>query len=486
MTLPPQPEVPEGVRYALTLSRTVLQSDLRLRGNSGSAFTDVLNIDYQMPYLAFDDGQMSWNYSSDTAFYDALFGDRPIRLGVARFLAAMGTLARAMDRASVILADPANRLVGHPEHLLADLRAYWHLYEQYSITLFAFWNVEHVLVDALTAAAREADLTAEITDGFSRFFHTPEDNVYVLERRHLARIAERFLQPGQPAPTLQSVSPALREVLQAHLDCFDFMLAPFKIDGASSLESLLTRVAEARDGAPASITPFMHVTGGFLEGYPPDLQELGLLAQQLTFWRTERLDVMALGDARITPLYAEAAGQLGLSLEHLCAMTRDEIEASLLAGTAVVDRNVREQRLRAYCLILSGGTVAFYEPTPRIRPGADDAHATGGEQLTGNPASRGVVSGRVIVVHDLSDTDRLMPGDVLVTDMTRPEMGVALDRAVAFVTDEGGLMSHAAIIAREMGKPCVIATGNASHRLLDGMIVKVDGDVGLVTVEETP
>ena len=91
-----------------------------------------------------------------------------------------------------------------------------------------------------------------------------------------------------------------------------------------------------------------------------------------------------------------------------------------------------------------------------------------------------------MVIRDIADTDRLMPGDILVTDMTRPEMGVALDRAAAFVTDEGGLMSHAAIIAREMGKPCVIATGDATQRLLDGMIVTVDGDRGVVIVEETP
>ena len=66
--------------------------------------------------------------------------------------------------------------------------------------------------------------------------------------------------------------------------------------------------------------------------------------------------------------------------------------------------------------------------------------------------------------------------------MTRPEMGAALDRAAAYITDEGGLMCHAAIIAREMHKPCVIGTGHATELLHDGMLVTVDGSNGTVRV----
>lgn len=487
MILPPQPEVPEGVEYALTISRTVLQTDLRLRGNTRAVFADVFNIDYELPYLAIDDGVVSWNHASDRAFHHALFGDRAIRMGVAHFVAAMSTLSRAMDRGSAILGPSVNRPKGSAEHLVADLRAYWHLYEQYATILFTFWNVERALVEALTEGACAAGLTKEIEDGLSRFLRTPDSSYFVLERRQAARIASRFLGAVEVNPTLDSISPAFRDALQCHLDYFGFMLAPFTVGRAATLETVLARVAESRERSAGSVTPFIHVTSDFFGGYPADLQELAHLAQQLTFWRTERLDVMALGDARVAPLYEEAAAVVDLSVEHLCAMTRQEIEDSLRAGAAVVDRDVREQRLTRYCLILNAGTVAFYEPTPRAQRMADDPRgAAVGERLRGTGASPGVVSGRVVVVRHLSDTDRLMPGDVLVTDTTRPEMGVALDRAVAFVTDEGGLMSHASIIAREMRKPSVVATGNASHRLADGMMVMVDGDEGVVTVEDAP
>jgi pyruvate,water dikinase len=90
----------------------------------------------------------------------------------------------------------------------------------------------------------------------------------------------------------------------------------------------------------------------------------------------------------------------------------------------------------------------------------------------------------VRIVLELADLQDIEVGDVLVTPMTRPEYGVALDRAGAFVTDEGGRNCHAAIIAREMGKPCVIATHTGTSTLRDGMLVRVDGAAGTVAVLE--
>jgi pyruvate,water dikinase len=102
--------------------------------------------------------------------------------------------------------------------------------------------------------------------------------------------------------------------------------------------------------------------------------------------------------------------------------------------------------------------------------------------IVGVSASSGRATGKVRVIHELNDVGTVEEGDILVTKMTRPEMGVALDRAAAFVTDQGGRMSHAAIIAREMNKPCVIGTEVATTRLRTGMSVSVDGDAGTVTI----
>lgn len=67
--------------------------------------------------------------------------------------------------------------------------------------------------------------------------------------------------------------------------------------------------------------------------------------------------------------------------------------------------------------------------------------------------------------------------------MTRPEYLPVMKKSATFVTDEGGLTCHAAIVAREMGKPCVIATKNATRMIKDGDILEVDGDEGTVIIK---
>ena len=73
-------------------------------------------------------------------------------------------------------------------------------------------------------------------------------------------------------------------------------------------------------------------------------------------------------------------------------------------------------------------------------------------------------------------------GDVLIADMTTPAYIPAMVKAGAFVTNKGGITCHAAIVAREFGKPCVVGAENATIRINDGARVEVDGDKGTVTV----
>lgn len=105
---------------------------------------------------------------------------------------------------------------------------------------------------------------------------------------------------------------------------------------------------------------------------------------------------------------------------------------------------------------------------------------TGNVLLSGMAASPGVGSGKVRIVHDLNELDKVKQGDVLVTEMTNPDMVVSMQRAAGIVTNEGGLTSHAAIVSREMGIPCIVGTRTATTTLKDGQIVTVDGFTGRV------
>ena len=103
-------------------------------------------------------------------------------------------------------------------------------------------------------------------------------------------------------------------------------------------------------------------------------------------------------------------------------------------------------------------------------------------EFNGLSASTGTVVGKVKVCKSLQDINKVQEGDILVASMTRPEYLPAMKKAAAFITDEGGITCHAAIIAREMKKPCIIGTKIATQVLKDGDMVEVKADHGLVII----
>jgi len=106
------------------------------------------------------------------------------------------------------------------------------------------------------------------------------------------------------------------------------------------------------------------------------------------------------------------------------------------------------------------------------------------KEINGMCASVGRVIGKVKVCLRPEELSKIEDGDILVTSMTRPEFIPAMKKAAAFITDEGGLTCHAAIVSREMNKPCIIGTKHATKVLKDGMLVEVNANHGLVKILE--
>jgi phosphohistidine swiveling domain-containing protein len=104
------------------------------------------------------------------------------------------------------------------------------------------------------------------------------------------------------------------------------------------------------------------------------------------------------------------------------------------------------------------------------------------EILCGVSASPGMYTGKInVVLNAQAGMKNFKPGDILVTSMTRPEFLPLMSRAGAFITEEGGISCHAAIVAREMKKPCIIGIKNATKILKTGDTVQVDAKSGVVT-----
>ncbi|WP_122088456.1 phosphoenolpyruvate synthase [Halalkalicoccus subterraneus] len=110
-----------------------------------------------------------------------------------------------------------------------------------------------------------------------------------------------------------------------------------------------------------------------------------------------------------------------------------------------------------------------------------DSDGTDGEELVhGLGSSPGRASGAARIVTKLDQLDKVKEGDVIVTEMTTPDMVPAMKRASGIVTDEGGMTSHAAIVSRELGVPAVVGTSNGTKVIEDGQQITIDGERGSV------
>jgi phosphohistidine swiveling domain-containing protein len=202
----------------------------------------------------------------------------------------------------------------------------------------------------------------------------------------------------------------------------------------------------------------------------------------------------------VTRAFALRAGELTGVGKDIFFLTIDEV-LSLLAGdgsarrflTARKETYDRYRTLPPYPTIIVGRFDPFqWAADPKRRSDIFNANASAvaveagpGNTITGFAGALGVVEGRVRRLDRLEEGDQLQPGEVLVTTLTNIGWTPLFPRAAAIVTDLGAPLSHAAIVARELGIPAVVGCGDATMRLKTGDRVRVNGGQGLVEVLES-
>ena len=186
---------------------------------------------------------------------------------------------------------------------------------------------------------------------------------------------------------------------------------------------------------------------------------------------------------KTTFLLEEIAGRIGLSLKELRFMTSNEIKEALFFGR--LDREEIKARLKFSLYYTAKDTELYYSGQLAKEISAQYIQTETSRnlnELQGQCGCRGQARGEVKIVNVTADISKMKAGDILVSISTQPDLLPAMKKAAAFVTDQGGVTSHAAIVAREMNIPCVIATKIATQVLKDGDLVEVDADKGLVKI----
>lgn len=104
------------------------------------------------------------------------------------------------------------------------------------------------------------------------------------------------------------------------------------------------------------------------------------------------------------------------------------------------------------------------------------------KMILGNIANRGKVKGRARILSDYKDIYKVKKGDIIVATMTTPDYVFAMEKAAGFITDEGGITCHAAILSREFNVPCIVGTVNATKEIQDGQMIELDAYAGRVYI----
>ena len=167
----------------------------------------------------------------------------------------------------------------------------------------------------------------------------------------------------------------------------------------------------------------------------------------------------------------------------------DEIDDLLGPTPGVLTDRIRERRAVHHDLVARVPAFVFdgAPPDPATWPLRRDVtvdRLVGGESIQGFPGCPGVSEGRARIILDSSDPMALEPGDVLVAPSTDPSWTPLFVPAAGVVVDVGAALSHAIIVSRELGIPCVVSATDATRRIPDGALVRVDGSTGMVTLLE--
>ncbi len=184
-------------------------------------------------------------------------------------------------------------------------------------------------------------------------------------------------------------------------------------------------------------------------------------------------------------LFAEIAAHFRIAADDVGYLTSDEIESAI--ENDLWDKSLIADRKMNGCVVTkdfqSNRIVASRKIPFEYQTIVDQVESALREhQLKGLTAYPGVVRGKVVIIESYHDLKKVDAESILVANTTHPNYLPAMHKAAAFVTNEGGMISHAAIVARELKKPCIVGTKTATKLLKTGDFVEVDATRGIVKV----
>ncbi|MES2971537.1 MAG: PEP/pyruvate-binding domain-containing protein [Patescibacteria group bacterium] len=218
-----------------------------------------------------------------------------------------------------------------------------------------------------------------------------------------------------------------------------------------------------------------------------------LLTKSYVLIRTGRIDQLKLVQVAMREVFMALAQTLikidghSWQVKHIANLLNEEINDFIVSGKVPPFDMVSDRISQNYLYYFSNGKAVVNADEAVIEKAKQlliKPEQSGGDSLIspGTTAFKGVVSGRVVKINKLSDLKKVKSGDIMVARVTMPDYTAVMKKAAGFITAEGGITSHAAIIARELKKPCIVGSDNCMDVLREDDMIVLNANESLVTV----
>lgn len=208
---------------------------------------------------------------------------------------------------------------------------------------------------------------------------------------------------------------------------------------------------------------------------------LATVASEFGYVRQYSAEIFDIIAFKAKKLLENIAEDLGIKYDELLLMQIEEIR-ECLNGRKIPSNLKSRKSYVAYIMGNESGMIFDKNQINKLLNEFIDTPTKNTKEIKGVVASNGYAKGKAKIFLIPKDVDKMKKGDILVTTMTTPDFVPLMKKSSAIITDAGGLLCHAAIISRELKKPCIISTKFATQVLKDGDLVEVDADKGIIKI----
>ncbi len=370
-----------------------------------------------------------------------------------------------------------------PNNFKAIFKQYFRFLDGLSSFLYVGVAIDKILYPKFKTTVEE--LYPESAEKILEIASTPKDlHDYQKQRLAICELAIHYKQDQDAARA--KITNVVQEF--RHVNEYSFvehLSTPEDINRELTKLTLEEAFAEAND-IRGAIEKDKDYRDSLIKLLPDEeLLAQALLIKEYAWLRTDRIDRLKSVQVALRDVFEQLAKDFS-SLDgnawtnhHLANLLNDEINEYIRNGQIPdfqqAEKRINQQYLYYYTnnktTVITDSEIVAEAQTIIIKP---EEARTGSLISLGTTAYRGVTTGRVVKISDQADLKRVQPGDIMVARVTMPDYTAVMKQAAGFITAEGGITSHAAIVARELGKPCIVGSDNCMDTLNDGDLINLD------------